>query len=323
MDIVHSSVLQLKGSINLRSTQGKGLLIELRLPAALISTHALQIGVEGRTLTVSTRGIDNIVYASADQIQSVGGIPSMRLADEVLSIVDLESLLELPVAPEANLRSAFPVLLVRQDSGVRKAIRVREVISSRDIVVKPLSAYLPKIQGIVGLTVLGDGNVQPVIDLLDMLRVPMLDDGRRPDDRIARRRDEGIDNRAPGAHSVLVVDDSISARRATAQCMKDAGFVPRTAIDGQDALAVLEKWTPDIVLVDMEMPRMNGLELAVALRARPSTKNTPMIMITSRSTEKHRRQAQAAGIDLYLTKPFNEDELVKRALELINTRAHA
>ncbi|MFN0300326.1 MAG: response regulator [Burkholderiales bacterium] len=323
MDIVHSSVLQLKGSINLRSTQGKGLLIELRLPAALISTHALQIGIEGRTLTVSTRGIDNIVYASADQMQSVGGIPSMRLADEVLSVVDLESLLELPVAPEGDLRGAFPVLLVRQDSGVRKAIRVREVISSRDIVVKPLSVYLPKIQGIIGLTVLGDGNVQPVIDLLDLLRVPMLDDGRRPDHRIARRRDEGIDDRAPGAHSVLVVDDSISARRATAQCMKDAGFVPRTAIDGQDALAVLEKWTPDIVLVDMEMPRMNGLELAVALRARPSTKNTPMIMITSRSTEKHRRQAQAAGIDLYLTKPFNEDELVKRALELINTRAHA
>ncbi|MFM9888142.1 MAG: response regulator [Burkholderiales bacterium] len=322
MDVVHSSVLKLKGSINLRSTRGKGLLVELRLPAALISTHALQIGLEGRILAVSTRGIDDIVYASADQVQSVGGIPSIRLADEFLAIVDFESLLELPVSPESSARTAFPVLLVRQDSGARKAIRVREVVSSRDIVVKPLSAYLPKIQGIVGLTVLGDGDVQPVIDLLDLLSAPM-GNARYRVDRTDHGRVEGNDGRTAGGLSALVVDDSISARRATAQCMKDAGFLPRTAIDGQDALAVLDKWTPDIVLLDLEMPRMNGLELAVALRARPATRDTPIIMITSRSTEKHRRQAQAAGINLYLTKPFSDDDLVQQARELVGARAHA
>jgi chemotaxis protein histidine kinase CheA/ActR/RegA family two-component response regulator len=323
MDIVHNSVLKLKGAMHLRSTAGKGLQVELRLPAALISTHALQIGVEGRTLTVSTRGIDDIIYAPADQLQSMGGDLSLRLRDEYLSLVDLETLLELPLSQERAQRAAFPVLLVRQASGGRTAIRVGEVISSRDIVVKPLSIYLPKIQGIVGLTVLGDGVVQPVIDLLDLLRAADAVALRSAVAQTPGHAPAREPVRAVATHTVLVVDDSISARRSTARCMADAGFEARTAVDGQDALAILEKWTPDIVLVDMEMPRMNGLELAVALRARPATRETPMIMITSRSTDKHRRQAETAGINLYLTKPFSDDDLVRHALGFVKARAHA
>jgi chemosensory pili system protein ChpA (sensor histidine kinase/response regulator) len=98
--------------------------------------------------------------------------------------------------------------------------------------------------------------------------------------------------------------------------MKDAGFEVRSAIDGLEAVSILAKWKPSILLVDMEMPRMNGLELTAHVRARPETAKIPVIMITSRSTEKHRRQAEVAGVNVYLTKPFGDDQLLQHITEL-------
>jgi len=117
--------------------------------------------------------------------------------------------------------------------------------------------------------------------------------------------------------SALVVDDSLSARRATAQFMKDAGFEVRTAIDGLEAVSIIEKWNPDVMLVDMEMPRMSGLELTTHVRAtKGGLAQTPIVMITSRSTAKHRKQAEAAGVNVYLTKPFSDEELLRHVTRL-------
>ena len=115
----------------------------------------------------------------------------------------------------------------------------------------------------------------------------------------------------------LIVDDSLSARRAAAQLMRDSGFEVRTAIDGLDAIEQVENWLPDVLLVDMEMPRMNGLELTAYFRSQTELKTLPIIMITSRSTGKHRRQAELAGVSRYLVKPFNDDLLMKNIDELL------
>jgi chemosensory pili system protein ChpA (sensor histidine kinase/response regulator) len=101
--------------------------------------------------------------------------------------------------------------------------------------------------------------------------------------------------------------------------MKDAGFDVRTAIDGLEAISILDKWKPNILLVDMEMPRMNGLELTAHIRARAGMERVPVVMITSRSTEKHRQQAETAGVNVYLTKPFSDDELLRHVMELTAT----
>ena len=114
----------------------------------------------------------------------------------------------------------------------------------------------------------------------------------------------------------LVADDSLSARKALVQVMEDAGYEVRAARDGMEAVQMVEVKRPDIVLVDMEMPRMNGIELTAHLRARPETADLPVIMITSRSTAKHRRQAEAAGVNVYLTKPFLDDELLDHVAAL-------
>jgi CheY-like chemotaxis protein len=113
----------------------------------------------------------------------------------------------------------------------------------------------------------------------------------------------------------LIVDDSLSTRRSLAQFVGDMGMEVRTAKDGYEAIEILQEHTPHIILVDMEMPRMNGLELTAHVRANETTKHIPVIMITSRNTEKHRSLATAAGVDTYLNKPFSEEELLHHIQE--------
>ncbi|MDP2826547.1 MAG: response regulator [Sulfuritalea sp.] len=316
MDVVYSRVLQLKGGLNLNSVPGKGLEIELHLPAMLISTHALLVRSRARVFAISSYGIQDIRYVTLDQIQKIGGDSFFRINEELLPIADLEDLLGLRDERRGDERKdGFPAFLVREDSGAVHAVRVQEIIDSGSLVVKSLGRYVPKPPGVVGATILGDGSVAAVIDVPDLMRKSVRRaSGQEPVDAQAVRSDH-----APAVQSrltAMVVDDSLSARRATAQFMKDAGFEVRSAIDGLEAVSILDKWKPSILLVDMEMPRMNGLELTAHVRARPDTAKIPVIMITSRSTEKHRHQAEAAGVNVYLTKPFGDDELLRHVTEL-------
>ncbi|MDQ1315590.1 MAG: hypothetical protein QG662_1699 [Pseudomonadota bacterium] len=319
MDVVYSRVLQLKGIINLHGTAGQGLEIEIRLPATLISTYALLVRARQHVFAISSYGIHDIHYVTPDQIHAVGSEQFFRLGEEIYPLADFSALLNLPHSRRSNERDeGFPVLLVRQDSGAVHAVRVQEIIDSSELVVKGFGRYVPKPQGVVGATILGDGSVAAVIDLPEVMRKSVrLTSASESQDSHASRSD------AAGGRALrftaLVVDDSLSARRATAQFMKDAGFDVRTAIDGLEAVSILDKWKPKIMLVDMEMPRMNGLELTSHVRARDGMENVPVIMITSRSTEKHRQQAESVGVNVYLTKPFSDDQLLKHVMELTAT----
>ena len=120
--------------------------------------------------------------------------------------------------------------------------------------------------------------------------------------------------------TVLVVDDSISARGSMVDTLKNAGFDTLTAVDGLDALTVLEEETLDAVILDLEMPRMNGLELATHVKSIENLKHLPLLMVTSRSTTKHKGLALKAGIDAYFTKPYQEIELIEKVHSLINVQ---
>lgn len=320
MDIVRSRIQQLKGSLNLHSRASAGLTVEMRLPAALISTHALIIRSGARRVAVSSHGIQDIHYVLPDQVQRTAGSVTYRIGDNQLQVSEIETLLGLPNDRRNDVRHGFPLLIVRLDSGKLCAVRVHEVLQSRDIVVKALGRFVPKLRGVVGATILGDGSVASVVDLPDMLAVP----AKLPQGLTAAGGTsiDDADDRGMGSQlRALVVDDSLSARRATAQFMRDAGFDVRTAIDGLEAVSILEKWTPSVLLVDMEMPRMSGLELTTHVRAtKGALAQVPIIMITSRSTAKHRKQAEAAGVSVYLTKPFSDEELLKHVTQLATTR---
>ena len=311
MDVVYNRVLQMKGTLALNSASGLGLTVELRLPATLLSAHTLIVRHGEKLLAVSSRGVEDIHYVTLDQIEHIGTQPVYRVGNFVHSLVKLEALLNLPGDRREADRLGFPVLLTRMDSGAINAIMVQEVIDGREVVLKNFGRYVPKIQGSIGAVILGDGSVAPVIDMVELLRVPIKHMLSAQAVSHAEHKHESVDLR-----TALVVDDSLTARRAAAKVMKDAGYAVRTAMDGLEAVAILQNFTPDVMLVDMEMPRMNGLELTAHVRNAERTKHTPVIMITSRSTEKHRQQGKAAGVDVYLTKPFSDEVLLDHVVRL-------
>jgi len=311
MDLVYSQILACKGTLHIESEKDKGCLIELRMPVTLISTHVLIIRHRNKMLAVSSRGVEQILHPSDSQIiDSENGL-MCKIDDEILELSNLENLIDFPGDRRMSKREPRPALLIREED-INKVVYIQEIVDSRELVIKSMGKYMSNVRGVPGATILGDGSVVPVLDIPELIRTFTQNEDRIDDDDFEQT---GVRAALPTA---LVVDDSLSARRALAQVVGDAGYDVRTAKDGIEAIDIIDKKTPDILLVDMEMPRMNGLELAAHVRANPITSDIPIIMVTSRSTEKHREQAKSAGVNIHLTKPFSEDVLLDHISNLLN-----
>jgi len=313
LDVVNIKLRQLKGSINIESPPGKGTIFEIVLPVSSFSTHSLMVQVREYVYAISNRGVEEVLYPGTGELKEVGKQLFYKIDDEAYEAVVIDDLLNLPPDRRTIERNTRPVVIVKDDVGERHAILVQSVLDSRDVVVKSMGQYMPKIHGIIGATVLGNGSIAPVVDLPEMIRDADLQ--QKSASAVNTSSEQSV-KRAP---YVLVVDDSLSARRSLAQFTADLGMNTRTARDGMEAVAIIESRIPDLILVDMEMPRMNGLELTAHIRANEKTRHVPVIMITSRSTEKHKATAMNKGVNYYMVKPFDEDALavnINEALEL-------
>jgi len=311
MDLVYSRILASKGTLHIESEKDKGCLIELRMPVTLISSHVLIIRHRNKMLAVSSRGVEQILHPSDSQIiDSENGL-MCKIDDELLELSNLENLIDFPGDRRMSERVTRTALLIR-DEDINKVVYIQEIVDSRELVIKSMGKYMSNIRGVSGATILGDGSVVPVLDIPELLRTSSQIEERTDDD------DFEIADVSIALPTALVVDDSLSARRALAQVVKDAGYDVRTAKDGLEAIEIIDKKIPDILLVDMEMPRMNGMELTSHVRANPDTSDIPVIMVTSRSTAKHREQAKSSGVNIHLTKPFSEDDLLDHISKLLN-----
>ena len=315
MDIVHARVQEMKGELNIKSEKNRGTTIEMSLPLTLIASHVLLIRVGEDVYAVSNRGIEEILSISGGTIKRLGNELMFRLGDESYEVIQLPNLIG-RATDSASLDKYQAVLLVRNDAGVRVAVLVEELLSSGVVVVKSLGKFVPKVQGVIGATILGTGRVTPVLDIAEFLRVPLVEQFASVSlvhDAAAQER-EGL---GP-APSALVVDDSVTARRVLSKLVESSGYEVFAAKDGLEAIAILEDHVPDIMFVDMEMPRMNGLELTHYVRGNDILCHVPVVMVTSRSTNKHRKEAQEAGVDAYLSKPFDDKDVMAQlaALEI-------
>lgn len=319
MNVVYSRILDMKGRLALNSEFGTGLSVELRLPATLLSAHTLIVRHRSKLIAVSSHGVEDIHYVTPGQIEQVGTQQFYRVGDIVHSLIRLESLVDLPEDRREVDRLGFPVLLTRADNGIATGVLVQEVVSDQEVVLKSFGRYVPKITGTVGAVILGDGTVAPVVDLVELLRTPAQRQQHRQSASTAGQTALASGDEDAGVLTALVVDDSLSARRAASAVMQDAGYKVRTAIDGLEAVSILQRFVPSVMLVDMEMPRMNGIELTSHVRDSARTKDVPVIMITSRSTEKHRKLCKDAGVDVYLTKPYNDDVLIDHVQRLVHS----
>lgn len=306
LDVVNVKIRELKGSINIYSDYKKGSRFELVLPVSSFSTHSLLVRVRHQIYAISNRGVEEILYPGLGELCELGNETVFQIEDEVYSAVDFDALLNLSDDRRKISRSSRPILIIREESGAKTAVLVQEVIDSTDVVVKPMGQYMPKLNGIIGATILGDGSVSPVIDMPELLQNQQTHTVISPHTKL-----ENANYQTANLPYVLVVDDSLSARRSLAQFVKDLGLDVRTARDGMEAVSLIESRKPDLLLVDMEMPKMNGLELTSHVRASNGINKMPIIMITSRSTDKHKKSAFDKGVNHFMIKPYAEDELAQ------------
>lgn len=313
MDVVQRAVLDLRGTLEMGATPGQGSHFDMHFPVSMSTLQVMLTRSDEHLLAISVRGVEQILPAREELETTADGALFYLMQGERLPAVRLERLLGLPDRALQRPGVIEVAMVIRDEFRQHRVIIVPELFESRTVVVKPFHAMMARTLGVDGATILGDGAVASVLDLPDLLRGYQASAQPAVSEMVQQAH-----NRLPVC---LVVDDSVSVRRTMEQLMHDSGYEVLTARDGVDALGVVQSRAPDIVLVDLEMPRMNGLELTSALRNRLATKATPVVMITSRFTDKHRQLASDAGVNAFLTKPYSEDLLLNTMDGLLRSAA--
>jgi chemosensory pili system protein ChpA (sensor histidine kinase/response regulator) len=306
MDVVRTNVRRLNGEIDVSSTIGEGTRFTLRLPLTVLVSEALLVRVGGETLAVALNSVHVVTAMSPDGVERGPRGETLAVGNDMADFVSLAAVLGLPDAPRGPRR---PVLVLRA-AGRLLAVEVDEVLHKQDIVIKPLGAFLEGAGPYAGATVTADGRV---VLLLDALGVAEKVASKERTERVAPRASDHHELATPVPQApkrILLVDDSISVRRFVGQMLEKAGFVVTTAADGADAITRIGETEFDLVITDLEMPRVNGYELIDDLRRRPSTRELPVIVLTTRAGDKHVALARQLGVEHYVTKPVEEQTFV-------------
>jgi chemosensory pili system protein ChpA (sensor histidine kinase/response regulator) len=309
LDVVATRLRALAGSIDIRSEAGAGLSIELRFQASLVATHALFVRDGGQIFGIASHAVRTAVPAVAVQLEREGGDLFARIDDVRYPTHELALLTGMRPATAPERRN---LVLVDSESGPI-GVLVDAVLEASELVTRPTGRYLKRIPGVTGIGLTGNGAVIPLLDIAELARTPR-DQAMRA---AAEARSQARELRRS---RVLIVDDSMSVRRAVATLLEDHGYDVALARDGLEAVKSMDVARPDLLLTDLEMPNMNGLELAAHVRARAELANLAVIMITSRSMDKHRRQAMASGVNVYLTKPYTDQELLQHVASCLSGR---
>jgi len=309
MDVVHEEVRQLGGSMVIDSTPGEGVHFRIRLPFTVSVNRALMVQCADDQYAIPLNTIEGLVRVLPHELAGhyQQDPPYYEYAGQRYELFYLGDLLHTVSRPKLlGQYQPVPVLLV-QCNERHVAIHVDAMAGTREIVVKGLGPQFAGVQGLSGATILGDGRVVLIIDLLAHIRARQPALPAQPVDAPLILNDP-LKKRPL---LVLVVDDSVTVRKVTSRLLERNGMNVLTAKDGIDALAVLEEHTPDLMLLDIEMPRMDGFEVATQVRNDPRLMRLPIIMITSRTGQKHRDRAMAIGVNDYLGKPYQESVLLE------------
>jgi chemosensory pili system protein ChpA (sensor histidine kinase/response regulator) len=319
MDVVNSEIRQMGGTLFINSIPGQGTEFQVRLPFTVSVNRALMVRVGDDLYAVPLDSIQGIVRVSTHQLKALYQQPLAERtfeyggADHRLEY--LGTMLGTEAQPKlVGQKIPTPVLLIKGE--IPYALQVDTLLGSREIVVKTLGTQFSSVMGVSGGTILGDGSVVIILDLPAMIRSQSNIEYQQAMalDAIEAEKRHKLEVRTK---RILVVDDSVTVRKVTTRLLERNGFEVFTAKDGVDAIATLQDHIPDLMLLDIEMPRMDGFEVASIVRHDSRLKHLPIIMITSRTGDKHRNRAFSIGVNEYLGKPFQEDNLLTNIEKLL------
>jgi len=316
LDVVQSEIKSLGGHVSVSSELGKGTVFTIRVPTTVAVSDALMVKVGDQQYAISLAQIDRIVRIAPTTLESY-----FNSKDDYFKIdganYKLRYLSEFvgnqPIPRLNNVGHSLPVLLIKGNSGQTIALLVDQLVGSRaQIVVKPIGQQFANVGVVAGATILGDGQVCLILDGQNVARQI------QATQRVKQLNDQRDGSRNSNARRlVMIVDDSVTVRKVTSRLLERQGYDIVTAKDGVDAIEQLENVRPDLMLLDIEMPRMDGFEVTNLVRHHDIHRDLPIIMITSRTGEKHRERAFSLGVTHYMGKPFQEAELLANIQQLI------
>ncbi len=313
MDVVNNEIKRLGGSIEIISAKDEGTTFVIRLPYTLALTQAIIVQVADHRYAIPASGVQGLIRMNIDEFRRriLEGDLGYDYAGEQYQVQELNKLLS--VDSEAMVEgNQIPLVMIKSgDQGV--ALRVDQTYGGREIVVKSVGTQVASVPGIFGATILGDGAVVLILDIIPMHRAYL--------QKLEKLEADGIEVieeiEEDRTTTIMVVDDSITMRRAGERMLARNEFEVMTAKDGLDALNKLQEQKPDLMLLDIEMPRMDGFELATNMKASERFKDIPIIMITSRTGQKHKDRAKEIGVERYLGKPYQEIDLLDNINDLL------
>ena len=314
MDVVNTEIKQLGGLLSIDTERGEGTIFTINMPLTLAITRALMVNVGEEGYAIPLLSVHGVERIGADELQSMQEQerPVYRWLNEDYPLMHLGTVLGVSKPLPTIENQKIPLLLVRSGEH-RAAIQVEGILGSREVVVKPVGPQLSTLSGITGATIMGDGQVMLILDLGVLIRLISAAEGgdviEVPAIPVEKAQVKPV---------VMVVDDSITVRKVTTRLLERNDYEVVTAKDGVDALAQLQEHRPDIMLLDVEMPRMDGFELATNMRNDAELRDIPIIMITSRTASKHRQRALDIGVNAYLGKPYNESDLLGNIQNLLS-----
>ena len=314
MDVVKAEIEDLGGRVDVDSEAGRSTTFTIHLPLTLAVTQTVLVKVGEKTYAIPSVMVEQVQELKQDPLQRLYQARQAEWMGNVYPFHYLPRLLgDNDHQPEQKRYNT--VVLLRSGSQ-RIALHVDELIKNQEVVVKNIGPQLIRVAGVAGATVLGNGEIVLILNPLALAQ-------RRADTPVADF-DASLAATKPTAAEILqvapvvmVVDDSLTVRKITGRLLAREGYQVVAAKDGVDALQQLQDVRPAVMLLDVEMPRMDGFELTRNLRANADTRDIPIIMITSRTADKHKNYAFELGVSVFLGKPYQEDELLEHIRRLI------
>lgn len=333
MDVVRSEAAALGGRVALKTEAGKGAQFTIHLPLTLAVTQVVLLSTGGKIYAVPSVLVEQVQQLKTGMLTAAYNEGAVMWQGQRVPMHYLATLLGDHDA--TAVAQQYTPLVIMKSGSDRVALHVDEVIGNREVVVKNIGPQLSRMIGIAGATVLGSGEIVLILNPVPLaqrvaqenIRAPRLVASDAPDNMGAVAEMAGGKPSAPKSDAVqglrtqniiMVVDDSLTVRRVTQRLLVREGYQVVLAKDGVDALEQLQAITPDVMLVDIEMPRMDGFDLTRNVRSDERTKHIPIIMITSRTATKHRNYAMELGVNEYLGKPYQEDDLLRSITGFIN-----
>ncbi len=321
LDVVNTEVKQLGGTLYIDSEAGKSTTFTLRLPLTVLVNQALMVQVADATYAIQLPNIEHVVRVGSDELVPLiaNEKSHFEYAGQRYQYLNLGMVLQGTTPQLPAKRQRVPLMLIRVAEH-RIALHVDTLLGRQEIVIKSVGPQLSTVSVLSGATILPDGQVALILDIGNLVRSALAQQHGQPAPLMPSIEEVAAAEKQ--MLTVMIVDDSITVRKVTERLLKRYNYNIITAKDGVDALTVMLEQTPDIMLLDVEMPRMDGYELATTMRNDERLKTIPIIMITSRTGDKHRQRALDIGVNQYMGKPYQEQELIENIRVLTDIKLH-